>query len=722
MDEDDESGFSDHDLDDLPANTLQQLEATAVQLTQHRPARDAESDYGGGDGDDGDDGDEVINLDDEPVPPQPAPWNPPAVPQSARPAPPRNEASQVDVSQLLLRIKTLEQDKARLNRDLHAERSKALSKSGEADTVRRRLEAATRENERRLQALQHAHANEVARQKADLDKIRRERETAQTNSLFLEHDLAREAGRVRRVKKSGKEPVVPRSRTDPSPVGTPKRSKVLPFRDGFDDEDIVMASPTKSPHKTKPSTPSKASKRKRPATDPSPIPALQLSEPRDRQKTQEPSGKELPKIDASILERLRRDDHRFELLHRLVNHRSSNRIDRVLEALTQHALPSQTRKKLSSMAYDDLSRCSSGHNVHELALSVCHVFLGLWDRCLQEKYYAPIYLFLDAIQFILACEPCSTAVALTSRAVPLILATVDLVSIPIARASTNSKHVPDLYSPAQRTIDSQIDVLDCLDLLYAIATSCITSPSAITCFWELIPIDFALVLLVKAQSLPRIMLMIRILSTSSLPTTLGTIVAAGSMADQQAKREIDLIDRLTNLLSETPEAIPDPGNKDLNETRNRCSTKEIWELRICVLNLLSTFANSEYGSTRLAHHRNCIGRLIQHLDASISSLYTTPLCPTHSLAISSTNITMKLIYRLMTSQPDIDIKTKMGAVQGGSHKYLVALTRLAFSEGLVLEEGIEQEVVDAAHDILDKGLSPEEGEGLLRVFSSGASV
>lgn len=58
--DDDEFDFSDTDLDDLPANTLQHLEATAIHATQHQghahPA--PESDYGL------DDGDEVVNLDD----------------------------------------------------------------------------------------------------------------------------------------------------------------------------------------------------------------------------------------------------------------------------------------------------------------------------------------------------------------------------------------------------------------------------------------------------------------------------------------------------------------------------------------------------------------------------------------------------------------------------------------------------------------------------------
>lgn len=59
MADDDDFDFSDHDLDDLPANTIEQFEAAAIRATQQPQTRTGESDYGL------DDGDEVINLDDE---------------------------------------------------------------------------------------------------------------------------------------------------------------------------------------------------------------------------------------------------------------------------------------------------------------------------------------------------------------------------------------------------------------------------------------------------------------------------------------------------------------------------------------------------------------------------------------------------------------------------------------------------------------------------------
>jgi hypothetical protein len=119
MDED-EFDFSDSDLDDLPANTLQHLEANAIRATQQQALVAPESDYGL------EDGDEVVNLDDDDGPSHAYSV---AAPQCSQPQPqPEDEdedvdhggrelyedqmdveeqprKSQVDPSQLLSRIK-----------------------------------------------------------------------------------------------------------------------------------------------------------------------------------------------------------------------------------------------------------------------------------------------------------------------------------------------------------------------------------------------------------------------------------------------------------------------------------------------------------------------------------------------------------------------------------------------------------------------------------------
>ena len=512
-----------------------------------------------------------------------------------------------------------------------------------------------------------------------------------------------------------------------SPAGTPRKKARGPLGDGFDDDHVVMASPSRTRERQKTATPSLAGKRKRNVVDASPIP-LQLSEPRSQlqDKELEPIDGDV-RIDAALLDYFRKDDRRFNLLHRLIARTSSNGTDRILEALAQHRFPSNPSKRLSSIFYDALA-AKAFSDVHALALDICFAICDLWAQCLAEKYYAPVNLLLDALHFVLACERCETACEVKHRFVPLMIDSIDLVANPLSKAAkVGSDAVKALYASGHREITAQIDVLDCLDLLHLIATSCVSMEGTESAeLWESIPSDFAIMLLNKEQPIAQISLMLRIISTSALPTSIGPITSSDSQADSQAHREDALIGRLTNLLTETPSITADPSPPlsppSSPEPLDVVTDCDILELRLQVISLLTVLSIPQHGATRLATNRICIGRLIKYLDRLLNLLYKSPLAPTQKLTIDSVNATMKLIYHIVTSNPGFDIKSKLVNTLGGQHAYLVSLTRLAFSDGLVLEAGIEEAVIDMAHHILDEGLSLEEGEAFGLVFSTGTSV
>lgn len=606
--------------------------------------------------------------------------------------------------------------------------------AGEASTLRRRLTTVAREHDLKLRELRDANDEILKRQKDEIQRLKQQHDLAQTNNMFTEHD--RMADKTTRIQRNQ---VTLRTKQSAarSPSTTPKRQqKTIPiqggFGDGFDEEDMATASPSRARAKSKTAgTPKQANKRKRQVFDQSPIPALQLSEPRERTKGIEaPSSRE--KVDTALLTGLKRDDHRFQLLHRLVNNRSSNGKDRVLEALTQYAFPSESQKTLSSIFFDELSVCGLEHNVRTLALKICSIFLALWEKALEEAFYDPVYLFLDALHFILAYEPSSTAIALSDRAVPLIMRSIDLVSIPIADAGLYGS-VDELFSPEQRKISASIDSLDCLDLLYLIVSSCVPQPDAIAHIWQLISFDFILVLVRSRQPLPTVKAMLRILSTSALPHSIGAIHPpptdpshAQLITSRQERRETELLERLTSMLDASLSTIPDPLSTSL--TAHQYSPSETLSFRLQIITLLTSLSIPQHGNTRMHTHPLLLGRLISFLHSQISSLYAHPLSPTHALTITTINATFNLVYHLITSFPHKDphdysnlINEKLAAVQGGQHKFMVGLTRLAFSEGVVLESGIGEEVIKGAEDLLDGWLTGPEGEALLEVFEPGGS-
>lgn len=61
------------------------------------------------------------------------------------------------------------------------------------------------------------------------------------------------------------------------------------------------------------------------------------------------------------------------------------------------------------------------------------------------------------------------------------------------------------------------------------------------------------------------------------------------------------------------------------------------------------------------------------------------------------------------------------AIPSISHKYLVAMTRLAFSEGLSQERGIDESTRRFAQEILETTTTPEEAESLEMLFSPSSS-
>jgi hypothetical protein len=73
---------------------------------------------------------------------------------------------------------------------------------------------------------------------------------------------------------------------------------------------------------------------------------------------------------------------------------------------------------------------------------------------------------------------------------------------------------------------------------------------------------------------------------------------------------------------------------------------------------------------------------------------------------------------MRTYSDTFEVVPKLHAVHGGYHKFLVSLTRVAFSEQMVFEAGIEDEVAEAAHGILDNVLGPEDGEAIMSAIET----
>ena len=545
--------------------------------------------------------------------------------------------------------------------------------------------------------------------------MRRERESIAADNKFLEHDLAREAAKARQAQRTLREDLAGDKRKEhsgDSRTGTPRKSRALPFRDGFDDGDFVL-SPTKARDKSRPGTPKAGAKRKRPGagTEQSPVQGepLLLSQPRPQRSPmdldQPVHSDSRPEAAGDVFNLQSKPD----ILHLVLNHKAHGSEERVMEALARFTFPSNPEKKLSSLVYDALSVPSAP--AVDIAKVLCDAFVSLWDQSLKESFFEPIDMILNTIQFILGSESLMFARAYIEKIVPLAITTVDIVALPLGRAAIAQSKMTD--PPATDKEPHQVNAFETLTLLHGISLACVGHSNDMETFWRRMEFDFVLLMLMKAQPLSQISLMLQLLRLSSLPSTFGAILGdEDSGRERQARRESETVERLTLLLFDKFASAQ--GQEPITQ-------RDIMNLRVEVLSVLEAMCLTDHGSLILATHKYAIGRLIRFLHDTTSALrHYNPT--THDLQIRCVNTAMRLLYHLLTTYSSvIDIRAKLSVIHGGSHKHLIALTRLAFSDPVFYEEGIELEAMDAAHQLLDEYLSPVEGEALLQIFSSERS-
>ena len=617
-----------------------------------------------------------------------------------------------DTNALMARIAELEAEQTRLQRLEQEARRAAATKQGEIAIVRAKEEKAAKEYERRLSVMQKLHADEAAKQKAELDTMRKQREKIETDNRFLQHDLAQEADRAKRTAGSSK--LRPTREKD-----TPRKKK-QGLGDGFDDSEVLMVSPSRSRERPKDQTPTAGAKRKRSAQD-SPLPPLSFMPP--PKPSREVSGEQsfASTLPASVAPGASEAPHQYEFVQRMLNHKRLGSKERTVELFAKYNFPSNPDRSVASIFLDGLSS-SAPTGLDDMPLKVSYTLLRLWSSCLHEKMYEPLALIMNLLRAALYEELSSQVSKLVVQAVPICLQSIDLVITPVIQSQHASFSATFDYK-AQAELAAKVDLDEVVDFLHFLAQSAALDPERIEAFWQQIHYRGSLLMLNKVQPIPRIMQALQILSTSILDASFGSI---SDEPGQQMQHSSTTVDRLVTWLVEIPKSPKD---------EPAYTEEEIAELRIATLDVFKRLCLTEHGGQLLANHRFAIAKLIKFLHSQVAKLYTIPpyAClqkhsrdgngehqqTMHGLIIQTINTTVRILHHILRSFDElIDLTQKVNVERGGYHAFLIGMTRIAFSEQLVLEAGIETDVVEAAHDILDNVLSPEEGEAIVKAVQT----
>lgn len=598
----------------------------------------------------------------------------------------------------------------------------SVKKAGEIAIIRAGSDKRVKELERTLAVQQKLHADEVAKHRAEAEAARKTRETLETNSRFLEHDLAEVTERTKRLKATTRSPAqsITKTSTQKNHTGPSTAPFDIPFRDGFDDHEITAVSPSKVKERPKAETPKAGEKRKR-KVDASPLPLLRLE---TVASTTSPSagavgeavlGSTTSTTQPSI------DEICLQTIQRILNHRPATGRERSLEMLTRLSFPSLSGKSIAGLIVDMLTRYIPTKDKNDLPLYVCNAILDLWSRSLQDRYYAPLHALADLLEFVLASSPRSISTDLIDRFVPLATKSIDLIAVPLARPAASTSERPESKPKIAPALSDDINVDHILSIMHKMAMTASLSVESNRKFWKKMEFDFVLMMLNVPQQLHHMQLVLQMVGVSVLTESFGVI---SPQPEKQSKLETHAIDRLTNLLFEQPKAPSDePPYED----------EELASLRIEVIRTLGAISVTKHGSRALAQHKTAIGRLLRFMHIQVTALYDLPPSwldgyvnegterpeSIHKLTTMVINLTMRLLYDLLQHHADlINLREKLAVIPGGHHKFLVSLTRLAFSDQLVYEAGIDEETVDAAHEILDHVLSPEEGEAVFEAIET----
>ncbi|KAH1548256.1 hypothetical protein KXX57_001849 [Aspergillus fumigatus] len=587
-----------------------------------------------------------------------------------------------------------------MTEELAAAKSMAETKAGEIAIIRANQAKLVENYDRQLAALRKAMAEEAAKHKEEVEAARAEGELLATENAFLKQDLAEETMRINNLKAKSRA-------EDKAPPETPKKTRVLPFRDGFDDDEIMAISPSKSA-KSKRTTPTGPGKKKRKldSGSPTPLPLCQPAElvPEPPEDLFDEEMMDDVMVDEPVP---RREDRNAELMKSILNHKTYPNEECDIEVLSQMAFPSDPRRKLSTIVLEETARLHSGNYVVEYA----QVIASLWSRALKEKFFKPVPMFMEITHHLLALDAPSCVPDMIDHLVPVLQESGDINGIPRFRNSPVSRQN---LGQVRQTPLSQLEVLvdstEALSLLYRMAYLCIHMERTMERFWRHMRYDFVLMMLNCSQPIRDITLMLNLLSTSIRAESFGSVQE--TQQDQLANENY-IVDRVANLLSETPQ--PDEGQPPY-------TAADICSMRLQAMYFLTSVAfnpvapASEHGSSVIAQHPTVLARMIRAMHDELDALYTYP--PERDLHATMVNGLMRLVYGVIRRHKNVDLQSKLCRVAGGKQKFLVVLTRLAFSEGPILEGGIDDETVEMAHEILDDAVTPQEAEALLEAFPS----
>lgn len=539
-------------------------------------------------------------------PPPPPPLHPRYQPSQAPHQPsstiPQNQSD--IVANLQARVRALEND-------LHSAR-------GEVSIVRSKYDKSVAAHDAEVAKLKKQNADALAKQERLVEAAIHAEKAAATELQFTRQDLREELSRSKKTRK------------EENTASTPKKNKANAFSiaaDGFDNVE-VLPSPSKAqggakgkgrnaaltPGERTPTRP----KRKRPAIE-SPVTALEVED--DVVMADATSGAQADATGSA----LKPNALPYDLLRLVLDHGAIHGQPLTFDLLARYSFPSDPDQSFAGIIFHKLPSLGDPHDPMRLLIDFCDMIIDLWDQCLREKYYEPIYDLVALITFILQLNTISVAPYIASTLIPVAQTAIFLLAVPRFESQDG-----DLSTSVDETLQHlvlNIDTEGTLQLMYLAALGCADSylldpenplnlgpdrDSPQRLYWKLMQIDFVLVMLSPKQPRDDFLGMLSLLCTSCLPDSIGPVTGEPERGPAFVAQA--LIERVSKIMHE-PLRWSAPGESTGSFGQRQCI------VRLAALKTLMAFAQSGLGARQLALSDVAIPRLVNVLCGAIDALY-----------------------------------------------------------------------------------------------------
>ncbi|KAL6247830.1 hypothetical protein RBB50_005178 [Rhinocladiella similis] len=595
--------------------------------------------------------------------------------------------------------------------DLRRTQDTVTMQKGEISIIRANFDKEKKILDRQIDALKKSMEDESAKHNAAISAMLEKNNNLTTRYQFLQQEHHQEVQEARTLKQRLKEK--PATDKDAGGAATPIRGMASSLRDGFDDDDVMMLSPSKSARRSKPTTPTAANKRKRKVDVPSPVKPLVLRPTAAGPPSMPPPVAPEPALpEGRLIPIIRKDKQsarHLQFLQSVLEYRVKGTKEPLFEAMVNFSLSSSSSETFATILLEGAAQLKGAR----IPSDMLQLFVDLWSKSIKAEYYKPIPLLIEVVGHIMDVDLGAIDSGIVNSLVPLLQSTVAI------NAEKRVKHSPVNHSTfgkfrqtPQSVLNHHVDGTACLEIILSMAYIISDEADLISLFWRLIHPKFVLMMLNAWQPVSDITLMLRLLKTSIFSDTFGSI----RVDDQQKQTEQHIMNRICCLLWETPkvdEGLP------ANTTTSICQLRlQVMDLLLQVTTIPSTYSQEDqthHGSLLVAGHPSAIARIVRSLYDEVSAMYD--LTPSHALHAAIVNKGVQLLFHVLeTHGSQINLQEKLSVINGGVHKHRVVLTRLAFSEGFYVDRLITDDTVAMATSMLEESVTPDEADELIEAF------